>query len=184
MTIYQVPARRVFLGHVFPNLEGQACTFSHCANWRRETSRLSAPDGMAQSSCLSQFETAYSGQCLVFHFHGTFHPRLPVFRKVLIFQAFLGTLSSAYIKSMLVFVVIVVLCLAADDDEINEAQIQLRSQTFLSMSLLRTAERPLSPMKMRSKIHEVEKVQRLIDAGFSPSTYLLWPVGAFRPRKT
>ena len=69
---------------------------------------------------------------------------------------------------------------------------------FLSISLLRKAERPLSPMKTRSKIHdlfwetrlgcgdyrfckmcwsqeeeeehEVEKVQRLIDAGFSPST--------------
>ncbi len=64
-------------------------------------------------------------------FHGTFHPRLPVVRKVLIFQAFLGTLSSAYIKSMLVFaVVIVVLCLAGDDDEASEPHIQLRSQAW------------------------------------------------------
>ena len=46
---------------------GMYILFSHRAIWRIETSRLSAPDGMAQSSCLSHFETAYSVQCLVFH---------------------------------------------------------------------------------------------------------------------
>lgn len=160
-------SKKGIFGTCFPNLEGQRCTVSHCANWRIETSRLSAPDGMAQSSCLNQFETAYSVQCLVFHC-----------------SAFLLTNTHCH-------------------DEFSHGS----SQTFLPISLLRTAERPLSPMKTRSKIHElfwekrlgcgdyrfckmcwsqeeeeeeVEKVQRLIDAGFSPSTSFLWPVSRER----